>query len=83
MAHTYTTSLKKTIEDNPQTVKVYLNENAQGIFGRYQNKLKDTKGILHLISQQKYNGTIKEIFRAFARYSDIDDEMIKEMSDLL
>ena len=59
MAHTYTTSLKKNIEDNPQTVKVYLNENAQGIFGRYQDKLKDTQGILHLISQQKYHDTIK------------------------
>lgn len=134
----------KTIEDNPQTVKVYLNDNALEILEKYQDNLSDTQSILPLISQQKYNDAIKEIFhfcgiertvpvlnpvteetehksiadiasshmarrtfvgnlykkvkdpnlvgklsghkegsRAFARYRDIDDDMIKEMSELL
>ena len=134
----------KTIEDNPQTVKVYLNDKAQEILNKYRDKFKDTQDILPLISQQKYNDSIKEVFRAcgidrtvpvlnpvtgqtehksiadiasshmarrtfvgnlykkvkdpnlvgklsghkegsraFARYRDIDDDMIKEMSDLL
>lgn len=134
----------KTIEDNPLTVKVYLNDTALAILGKYSDRFKDTPDILPLISQQKYNDTIKEIFRAcgidrivpvlnpvtgqtehksiadiasshmarrtfvgnlykkvkdpnlvgklsghkegsraFARYRDIDDDMIKEMSELL
>ena len=134
----------KTIEDNPQTVKVYLNDKAQEILSKYRDKFKDTHDILPLISQQKYNDTIKEVFRAcgidrivpvlnpvtgqtehksiadiasshmarrtfvgnlykkvkdpnlvgklsghkegsraFARYRDIDDDMIKEMTELL
>ena len=134
----------KTIEDNPQTVKVYLNDTALAILGKYEDTFKDTSSILPLISQQKYNDAIKEIFhfcgiertvpvlnpvtgetehksiadiasshmarrtfvgnlykkvkdpnlvgklsghkegsRAFARYRDIDDDMIKEMSELL
>lgn len=134
----------KTIEDNPQTVKVYLNDKAQEILSKYRNKFKDTPDILPLISQQKYNDSIKEVFhtcsidrtvpvlnpvtgqtghksiadiasshmarrtfvgnlykkvkdpnlvgklsehkegsRAFARYRDIGDDMLKEMSDLL
>lgn len=135
---------EKTKKKNPRTVKVYLHPTALAIIGKYETTLKDDKALLPLISQQKYNDAIKEVFRAcgitrmvpvlnsitrttemkpicdvasshmarrtfvgnlykqvkdpnlvgklsghaegsraFARYRDIDDEMIKEMTSLL
>ena len=132
----------KTKSDNPRIVKVYLSKVATEIIDKYNDP--ETPNILPLISQQKYNDAIKEIFRrsgitrmvpvinpktgeteqksiadvasshmgrrtfvgtlykqvkdpnlvgklsghvegsrAFARYRDIDDQMIKEMSNLL
>ena len=135
---------EKTKKKNPRTVKVYLHPTALAILGKYEGTLTDDKALLPLISQQKYNDAIKEVFRdcgitrmvpvldtvtrktemkpicdvasshmarrtfvgnlykqvkdpnlvgklsghaegsrAFARYRDIDDEMISDMTKLL
>lgn len=135
---------EKTKKKNPRTVKVYLHPTALAILGKYEGSLADDKALLPLISQQKYNDAIKEVFkacgitrmvpvldtitrktemkpicdvatshmarrtfvgnlykqvkdpnlvgklsghaegsRAFARYRDIDDEMISDMTKLL
>ncbi len=51
---------KKTKEGNPITVRVPLNDKAKTILQRY----KDHKGkLLPFISEQKYNDTIKKIFK--------------------
>ena len=132
----------KTKSENPRIVKVYLSKVATEIIDKYNDP--ETTDILPLISQQKYNDAIKEIFRkagitrmvpvinpktgeteqksiadvasshmarrtfvgtlykqvkdpnlvgklsghvegsrAFARYRDIDDQMIKGMTNLL
>ena len=135
---------EKTKKKNPRTVKVYLHPTALAILSKYEGSLADDKALLPLISQQKYNDAIKEVFktcgitrmvpvldtisrktemkpicdvatshmarrtfvgnlykqvkdpnlvgklsghaegsRAFARYRDIDDEMISDMTKLL
>lgn len=135
---------EKTKKKNPRTVKVYLHPTALAILNKYDGSLADDKALLPLISQQKYNDAIKEVFkacgitrmvpvldtitrktemkpicdvatshmarrtfvgnlykqvkdpnlvgklsghaegsRAFARYRDIDDEMISDMTKLL
>lgn len=134
----------KTKGENPRIVKVYLSKVASEIIDKYNIPDPQITAILPLISQQKYNEAIKEIFRkvgitrmvpvinpktgvteqrsiadvasshmarrtfvgtlykqvkdpnlvgklsghvegsrAFARYRDIDDQMIKGMTNLL
>ena len=55
---------EKTKKKNPRTVKVYLHPTALAIIGKYEGELNDDKALLPLISQQKYNDAIKEVFRA-------------------
>lgn len=55
---------EKTKKKNPRTVKVYLHPTALAILSKYEGSLSDDKALLPLISQQKYNDAIKEVFRA-------------------
>ena len=55
---------EKTKKKNPRTVKVYLHPTALAILNKYEGSLADDKALLPLISQQKYNDAIKEVFRA-------------------
>ena len=55
---------EKTKKKNPRTVKVYLHPTALAIIGKYDGAFKDDNALLPLISQQKYNDAIKEVFRA-------------------
>lgn len=55
---------EKTKKKNPRTVKVYLHPTALAILSKYEGTLTDDKAFLPLISQQKYNDAIKEVFRA-------------------
>lgn len=134
----------KTKSENPRVVKVYLSKVAAEIIDKYHVSDPRITAVLPLISQQKYNDAIKEVFRkvgitrmvpvinsktgeteqksiadvasshmarrtfvgtlykqvkdpnlvgklsghvegsrAFARYRDIDDQMIKGMTNLL
>lgn len=85
---------RKTKEGRPLTVRVPLNAIAQEIVVRYNNCECYTKSprrtfVGNLYKQVKDPNLVgslsghKEGSKAFARYREIDDEMKKELVDLL